>query len=46
LKDDPAQEPQTLQSDEIVVKRDEFLAFQKELSELRELITQLKRPQT
>ena len=46
LKDDPAQEPQTLQSDEIVVKRDEFLAFQKELSDLRELITQLKRPQT
>ncbi len=46
LKDDPAQESQTLQSDEIVVKRDEFLAFQKELSELRELITQLKRPQT
>jgi voltage-gated sodium channel len=43
LKDDEAPPPQGTSPDEIIVKREEFLAFQKELIEMKELITQLKR---
>jgi len=41
LKDEPASE---VSHDEIVIKRDEFMDFQKEVQELKEMVRNLHRP--
>ena len=42
LKNDTTQDAKDTNSDDIVVKREEFLAFQRELIEMKEMIKQLK----
>jgi len=42
LKNDTTQDANDTNSDDIVVKREEFLAFQRELIEMKEMIKQLK----